>query len=78
MNFTGLPDYLKDFLIYIEVIQGKSKATANEYLLDLRTFLRYIKCKTVLKSFDNFDKVLIDDISIDLIKQIDSENHGLF
>lgn len=71
MKYTGLPVYLKDFLIYIEVIQGKSKATANEYLLDLRTFLRYIKCKSVIGSFDNFNDISIDDVSIDLIKNID-------
>lgn len=71
MAYEDLPVYVKDFLIYIEVIQGKSKATANEYLRDLRTFLRYLKCKFSLASFDDFENIPISDVSVDLLEKVD-------
>ncbi len=70
-SFEGLPVFLKDFLIYIEVIQGKSKATSAEYLRDLRTFFRYLKCKNNLSSFDEFENITIDDVTIDMLRKID-------
>lgn len=71
MNYSDIPVFLKDFLIYIEVIQGKSKATANEYLRDLRTFFRYIKCKFNFASFDDFENIPIYDVTIELLEKID-------
>ena len=70
-NFEDVPVFLKDFLIYIEVIQGKSKATSEEYLRDLRTFFRYLKCKNNLSSFDDFENIAIDDVTIEMLQKID-------
>ncbi len=71
MPYNDVPVFLKDFLIYIEVIQGKSKATANEYLRDLRTFLRYVKCKFNLATFEDFENIPIDDVSVEVLDKID-------
>ncbi|MBQ8643003.1 MAG: tyrosine recombinase XerC [Clostridia bacterium] len=38
----GLPSLVKDFATYKLTIQGCSEKTVKEYLLDLRTFLRYM------------------------------------
>ena len=38
----GLPPLVKDFATYKLTIQGCSEKTVQEYLLDLRTFLRYM------------------------------------
>ena len=38
----GLPALVKDFATYKLTIQGCSEKTVREYLLDLRTFLRYM------------------------------------
>ena len=38
----GLPVLVKDFATYKLTIQGCSEKTVREYLLDLRTFLRYM------------------------------------
>jgi len=38
----GLPGLVKDFATYKLTIQGCSEKTVREYLLDLRTFLRYM------------------------------------
>ncbi len=41
----GLPTLVKDFATYKLTIQGCSDKTVREYLLDLRTFLRYITAR---------------------------------
>ncbi len=37
------PRILKDFLMYHETIKGHSPGTVDEYILDLRNFLRNLK-----------------------------------
>ncbi len=65
------PELLKDFLGYMQNIKGKSQKTVDEYYLDLRTFLRYIKIlKKKVDQEVEFNKISIDDIDIDLIKTI--------
>ena len=70
-SYEDIPVFLKDFLIYIEVIQGKSKTTAEEYLRDLRTFFKYLKCKRQLASFNDFENISVDDVTIEMLKEID-------
>ena len=41
MDYTDAPQVLRDFLTYHETICGHSKATVNQYYLDLRMFLRF-------------------------------------
>ncbi len=57
---TESPQILKDFLIYHETIKGHSKATVDEYFLDLRTFFRYLKIQRGLVPRNT----PIEDISI--------------
>lgn len=72
LNLTNVPEPLSAFLIYIESIQGKSPKTANEYFYDLRTFYRFLKLKFSLVSSDvDFDKIEIDDISLDILSAVD-------
>ena len=37
------PPVLRDYLIYHETIKGHSRATVDEYFLDLRNFFRFLK-----------------------------------
>ncbi len=67
-SFPDIPAVLKDFLVYLEVILGKSEKTVKEYYYDLRTFFRYLKCKSGQASFEDFDSVSIADISVDDLK----------
>ena len=57
---TESPQILKDFLVYHETIKGHSKATVDEYFLDLRNFFRYLKLERGLVP----RKTPIDEISI--------------
>jgi site-specific recombinase XerD len=63
--YHDIPDFLKNYLYYLETIQNTSPNTVNEYYYDLRLFLRYIK---VLKFYpENFKKSFFDINEIDII-----------
>lgn len=65
------PDIIREFLIYMRTIKGKSLNTVAEYYLDLRTFFRYIKKSRKLVDEDvEFNKIPIDDVNLDLVKSI--------
>lgn len=62
-DYMDCPDYLREFLYYLLTIRGRSKRTVDGYYIDLRIFLRYIKCKYVLHA-DPFDPDVLQDIVI--------------
>ncbi len=65
------PPVIKDYLIYLQTVKGKSAKTVDEYFLDLRTFFRFIKVKRGLVKGDlPYCKIGIDDIDINLIKTV--------
>ena len=66
------PELLKQFIGYLQVVQGKSEKTAEEYYLDLRTLFRYLKQKRGLVPADMpFEKIRIDDIDLPFLKKVD-------
>lgn len=69
MAYDDAPKLLKDFLFYLDVVNGKSSKTIYEYYLDLRFFLRYIK-KHKFKLNDEIDSIDISDIDSDFLKSI--------
>ena len=42
INLDEFPSALREFASYKTAIQGCSQKTADEYLLDLRTFFRFL------------------------------------
>lgn len=59
------PEVIRDFLSYHEVVRGHSRKTIDEYYLDLRTFLRYLKQKRGLVSKSTpFEEIPIDDVDL--------------
>ncbi len=65
------PAVLRDFLTYHETIQGHSKKTVDEYFLDLRTFLRFVKIeKNLVPRTAEFDQIPIDDVDLKLIASV--------
>lgn len=70
---------VKDFLIYLETIRGKSEKTINEYAIDLRTFFRYIKVKrNLVPPETDFEKIKVDDVSVSLIDSVNLEDLYLY
>jgi site-specific recombinase XerD len=73
-----IPKLLKDFLIYLTTIKGKSLRTRKEYEYDLSLFFRFLKAVKDDIKIDNMDKINIKEITIDFIKEISLEDMYLF
>ena len=70
-SIQELPEALKGYFRYINIVKNLSKLTIDEYYLDLRTFLRFLKIQRKLVSGqEDFDSIPIDDCSLDLIKTV--------
>jgi len=65
------PEVVKGFLTYHEVIKSHSKATVNEYYLDIRNFLRYLKIERGIVPRDtDLDDISIKDVDLDFVKNV--------
>ena len=70
-SIQELPEALKGYFRYINTVRNLSKLTIDEYYLDLRTFLRFLKVQRNLVSKDlDFDEISIDDCGMELIKTV--------
>ncbi len=68
---TEAPPLIRDFLSYHATVQGHSKQTVDEYYLDLRSFVRYLK-RARDKSLQSvpMDHISIDDVTLDLVGSV--------
>lgn len=74
-----LPPILRDFLVYMQTIKGKSSKTVDEYYLDLRTFFRFLKqTRGVVSNEIEFSKIDLTGITIDFIKQTTIDDAYMF
>ena len=65
------PPVLRDFLSYHETIKGHSRATVDEYFLDLRNFFRYLKIERgLVKRSTELDDISIQDVDLKLIASV--------
>lgn len=66
------PPVLRDYLVYLETILGRSPNTVNEYYLDLRTFFRFLLQKLGLVSPPelDFDAIPIDTVDLELLRSV--------
>lgn len=65
-EFKTFPPLLQDYARYLSVIKGNGEKTVCEYLLDLRTFFRYDKCKRSgeIPERAEFEKISIKDVTL--------------
>ncbi len=75
VELAQMPPLVAEFARYKSVIQGCSPKTVNEYVLDLRTFFRYLRAKEqgIDPASDAFVELDIRDIDIDEIAAITTE-----
>lgn len=67
-QINNAPPIIKDYLLYMQTVKGKSVKTIDEYYTDLRTFFRFIKVSRGLVASDiPYTEISINDIDIDLI-----------
>ena len=70
---TEFSSVVREFAGYKSAIQGCSQKTVEEYLLDLRTFFRYLKCRDdddLLHDPEKFSEVGVKDFDLDRIREI--------
>ena len=74
MSFNSISEsspVIRDYLLYMQTIKGKSAKTIDEYFLDLRMFFRFIKSRKIKKlSQVPLDDIKIDDVDIPLIESV--------
>ncbi len=70
-KYYDAPQILKDFLTYHETIKGQSPRTIEEYYLDLRMFLRFIKLmRNDMPMNTHLEDIPINDMDVDFIRTI--------
>jgi site-specific recombinase XerD len=70
-RYYDCPQILRDFLAYHENIKGQSQLTINEYYLDLRMFLRFMKLmRNDMPISARLDDIPIKDIDVEFIRTI--------
>ena len=71
MDYSDAPQVLRDFLIYHETICGHSKATVDQYYLDLRMFLRFLKRdRGLTPRTAELDEISIADVDISFLRTV--------
>ena len=75
INLSEFPPLIRDFANYKSGIKGCSSKTVNEYLLDLRTFLRYLLAveKGISPDSDEFEKIDISVVDLEFFSKINAE-----
>ena len=75
VDLATMPSAVADFARYKSVIQNCSPKTVNEYVLDLRTFFRFLRAKKrgIDPASDDFSKLDIRDITLEEIAAVTAE-----
>ena len=75
-EFKTFPQFLRDYASYTAVIKGNSEKTVCEYLLDLRTFFRFMimRKRGISLTPDEFEKISISDMTLADIQDVSTQN----
>ena len=69
INKSDYPDFLNEYIYYLRIIKGCAPQTANEYFINIRLFLRYIKMMKTETALP-VEEVDISDFSEDMLRSI--------
>ena len=74
-KFADCPQVLKEFLVYHENIKGQSQLTIQEYYLDLRMFLRFVRLmRNDMPMNTDLESIPIKDIDLQFIRAIETSD----
>jgi len=75
IDYKELPEIVRNFASYKTGIQGCSKKTVDEYMLDLRTFFRFLVAKRdgIAVESDEFLEIDIRQVDLEFVKSIRTE-----
>ena len=71
-EFKTFPPILREYASYVAVIKGNSEKAVCEYLLDLRTFFRFMIMRENGESLsrEEFQKISISNVGLDLVRRV--------
>ena len=67
---------VREFASYKTVIQGCSQRTVEQYLIDLRTFFRYLLCEgdaKILRDPEKFRTVTVESVDLDFLRRVTTD-----
>ncbi len=67
---------VREFAGYKTVIQGCSQRTVEQYLIDLRTFFRYLLCEgdtAVLHDPEKFMAITVESVDLNLLREVSAD-----
>ena len=65
------PPVIRDYLVYLETIMGRSPRTVNEYYLDLRTFFRYVlQSRGLCSPSLPFEEITLEKVDLGLVRSV--------
>ena len=72
----SLPPLVREFASYKAVLQNASEKTISEYLLDLRTFFRFLLARDlgIDTASEEFERIDISGVDLEYIKNITTED----
>ena len=75
-EFKTFPAVLREYAAYTVTIKGNSEKTVCEYLLDLRTFFRFMitKWEDIEPSMEEFEQISIKRITEDDVRKVSQKN----
>ena len=73
-EYKTFPPFLRDYASYVAMIKGNSEKTVCEYLLDIRTFFRYMKTKDCDCTPEEFERISIRDLTLHDAEVITPQN----
>ena len=74
INIENNPEYLNSFLQYSLTYKKKSPESVNQYNCDLTMFLRYMKYLFKLTDEEEFNKITINDFTLEQLSKVTQEN----
>ena len=73
------PVIIRDYLLFLQVMRGKSLKTIDEYYIDLRTFFRFILIqRKLVDTTTPTEEIKIDSVDLELIKTINYSDIDLY
>ena len=74
-EFRTFPRFLREYANYLTAIESKSEKTISEYLMDLRTFFRFMIMteNDEYLSIEELEKISISHLTIDDVNRVDTQ-----
>ena len=73
MKFSDAPDFLREYLFYMQTIKGRSERTVQAYYVDLNGFLKYIyalntNCRYISREF--LQDIKLESVTLDMVRSV--------